>query len=147
MHPSKKRSLAYWITTSLVGLNFMVAGIAYLLGAPPVREAVAELGYPAYLVTWLGACKLLGGATLLAPRVARLKEWAYAGITFNLVAAALSHAAVAHPAPKVLAPLLLLAVALASWHLRPPSRRLEPSPSAAGAEGTAGAARAAASPG
>src|SRR5690606_12758266 len=76
MHPSKRRSLAYWITTSLVGLNFMVAGIAYLLGAPPVREAVAELGYPAYLVTWLGACKLLGGATLLAPRVARLKEWA-----------------------------------------------------------------------
>jgi uncharacterized membrane protein YphA (DoxX/SURF4 family) len=126
MQQSKARSIGYWITTSLAGLNLVIAGTAYLAGVPLVRDGVAELGYPVYLVTLLGGCKFLGGLALLAPRLPRLKEWAYAGITFNLVAAAMSHAAVGHPPAKVLAPLLVLGVALASWSLRPASRRLDP---------------------
>ena len=128
MHDSKARSTGYWLTTGLAGLNFLIAGTAYLVGVQPVRDAFAELGYPAYLVPFLGACKLLAGITLLAPRLPRLKEWAYAGITFNLIGAAASHAAAGHPAIKVMAPLLILAVALASWSLRPASRRLDPRP-------------------
>jgi len=77
------------------------------------------------VMTLLGACKVLGGLALLAPGVPRLAEWAYAGIVFNLVGAALSHAAVGHPMTKVMAPLVVLAVAVASWALRPPSRRLD----------------------
>ena len=85
---------------------------------------MAALGYPAYFVTILGARKLLGGLALLAPRLPRLKEWAYAGIAFDLTGAAFSHAAVAHPAAKVIAPLVILGLAAASWALRPASRRL-----------------------
>jgi uncharacterized membrane protein YphA (DoxX/SURF4 family) len=128
MHESRARSIAYWVTTSLAGLNFLIAGTAYLLGVQVVRDAVHELGYPAYLVPMLGACKVLAGLALLAPRLPRLKEWAYAGIAFNLVAAAASHAAVDHPANKVGAPLLVLAAALTSWSLRPSSRRFERRP-------------------
>jgi uncharacterized membrane protein YphA (DoxX/SURF4 family) len=36
---------------------------------------MAELGYPAYVVTILGAWKVLGGLAILAPRLPRLKEW------------------------------------------------------------------------
>jgi uncharacterized membrane protein YphA (DoxX/SURF4 family) len=125
MQQSKARSTGYWITTSLAGLNLLVAGAAYLAGVQVVRDGIAELGYPAYLVTLLGACKVLAGLALLAPRLPRLKEWAYAGITFNLIAAAVSHAVVGHPPEKVLAPLLVLGVALASWSLRPVSRQLD----------------------
>jgi len=128
MHDSKARSTGYWITTSLASLNLLIAGTAYLAGVQVVHDGFAELGYPAYLVTVLGGCKVLGSVALLVPRLPRLKEWAYAGITFNLIGAAVSHAAVGHPAAKVIAPLVVLGFVIASWSLRPASRRLDPRP-------------------
>jgi uncharacterized membrane protein YphA (DoxX/SURF4 family) len=124
MHESKARSTGYWITTSLASLNLLIAGAAYLAGVQVVRDGFAELGYPAYLITLLGGCKVLGGLALLTPGFPRLKEWAYAGIAFNLIGAAVSHAAVGHPAAKVIAPVAVLAVVVASWALRPANRRL-----------------------
>lgn len=67
---------------------------------------------------------MLGGLALLAPRLPLLKEWAYAGIAFNLSGAAVSHLAIGHPAAKVIVPLVILGLAAASWALRPASRRL-----------------------
>jgi hypothetical protein len=50
------------------------------------------------------------------PRVAdsRLKEWAYAGIAFDLTGATFSHVAVGNPAAKAIVPLVLLAIAATS---------------------------------
>ena len=118
------RAAGYWTTTTLVALAFLTGGAAYLARADEPLRGMAALGYPAYFVTILGAWKLLGGLALLAPRLPRLKEWAYAGIAFDLTGAAFSHAAVAHPAAKVIAPLVILGLAAASWALRPASRRL-----------------------
>jgi hypothetical protein len=61
---------------------------------------------------------------LLAPRFPRLKEWAYAGIFFDLTGAAVSHAASGDNASRVLVPLAFACLAFASWILRPPSRKL-----------------------
>ncbi len=62
--------------------------------------------------------------TNLAPRLPRLKEWAYAGIFFNMSGAAASHA-VSHDATwHVIVTASLAALALASWALRPQSRIL-----------------------
>ena len=63
---------------------------------------------------------------MLAPRLPRLKEWAYAGFAFDLSGAAVSHLVSADGIDKVVVPLFLLAIGLASWALRPASRRLEP---------------------
>ena len=49
---------------------------------------------------------------------------AYAGIAFDLTGAACSHAAVGDPAVKVIVPLVILAIAVASWALRPASRKI-----------------------
>jgi hypothetical protein len=84
---------------------------------------MAELGYPTYFVAILGFAKVLGAIAILAPRFPRLKEWAYAGIAFDLLAASASHAAIGHPAGNVVAPLVLFAIALLSWGLRPESRK------------------------
>jgi len=92
--------------------------------APPVIATMKALGYPAYVATILGVWKLLGAVTLLAPRLPRLKEWAYAGVVFDLTGAAFSHASAGDPVDKILIPLVLLAVAFASWALRPESRKL-----------------------
>jgi uncharacterized membrane protein YphA (DoxX/SURF4 family) len=118
------RNMGYWTATILIALSMLSAGAAYLGGAETPLRGMADLGYPAYVVTLLGIWKLLGGLALLAPRFPLLKEWAYAGITFNLTGAAFSHAAVSDPGTKVIVPLVLLAITAASWALRPESRRL-----------------------
>ncbi|MGZ5970135.1 MAG: DoxX family protein, partial [Polyangiales bacterium] len=85
---------------------------------------MGKLGYPAYFATILGTWKLLGAVAIVAPRYPRLKEWAYAGIMFDLTGASLSHLASGDPAGKVVTPLVLLGLAAASWALRPSKRVL-----------------------
>ena len=87
-------------------------------------RGLGSLGYPAYFVTILGTWKVLGGLAILAPRTPRLKEWAYAGIAFDLTGAAFSHISVGQPVVKAIVPLVILGVAVASWALRPASRVL-----------------------
>ncbi len=81
-------------------------------------EGLAHLGYPAYFATILGAWKLAGVAAILAPGLPRVKEWAYAGFSFALTGAALSHVAAGDPLGNVVAPLVPLGLMLASWVLR-----------------------------
>jgi len=133
MQASKARSAAYWTSTTLIALSMFSGGAAYLARAEEPLRGMAELGYPAYFVFLLGIWKILGGLAILAPRLPLLKEWAYAGIAFDLTGAAFSHAAIGHPVAKVIVPLVILGIAAASWALRPASRRIgspaeEPAP-------------------
>jgi hypothetical protein len=64
----------------------------------------------------------------VALRLPLLKEWAYAGIAFDLTRAAFSHAAMGHPAFKVIVPLVILAIAAVSWALRPAGESRTPGP-------------------
>jgi hypothetical protein len=126
----KSRKLAYAITTGLVALAFLAGGVFDLLRTPEVLEGMSHLGYPVYFASIIGLWKVLGAVAIVAPGFPRLKEWAYAGIFFDLTGAAVSHAAVGDPAGNIIAPLAMVAIAAASWALRPDSRKLA-SPSAA----------------
>jgi len=132
------RTASYWTTTALTAFAFLTGGMAYLSRADFAVGGMAELGYPAYFVT------ILGGLAILASQLPRVKEWAYAGIAFDLTGAAFSHLAVGHPAVKVTVPFVLLGIAAASWALRPASRVLaalgEPAPARTGARETVGVA-------
>ena len=66
----------------------------------------------------------LGAIVVAAPRLPRLKEWAYAGMIFDLTGAGISRAVTGDSASTVVMPLMLAGVVLASWSLRPPARRL-----------------------
>jgi hypothetical protein len=88
---------------------------------------VRILHYPPYFVTILGIWKVAGAIAILVPRFPRLKEWAYAGIFFDLTGAAASCAAVGGYGAygfHVLAPLFICVLAVASWALRPDSRKI-----------------------
>src|SRR5436305_2884787 len=122
------RRIAYWVTTGLTAFVFLSGGAADLARPGFVLEGMTHLGYPAYFVAILGAWKVLGGVVVLVPRLPRLKEWAYAGMAFDLTGAAASHAAVGDPAGKIVAPLVILGIVMASWALRPESRRLRDAP-------------------
>jgi hypothetical protein len=121
MHTNPKL-IGYWVTTGLFAAAFLAAGAAELASASGAVASTLALGYPAYLVTILGVWKVLSVPALLAPRFPRLKEWAYAGIFFDLTGAAASHAFSGESPGKIATPLVLLLIAAASWALRPPSR-------------------------
>jgi uncharacterized membrane protein YphA (DoxX/SURF4 family) len=125
--PSRTRLIFYWIATSLLALDMIVGGSWDLLRTAYVRGLMDTLGYPEYMLTILGVWKLLGVLAILAPRFPRLKEWAYAGIFFDLTGAAASHAICHDSRQKIVITLALTAIALASWALRPASRRLDAS--------------------
>lgn len=118
------RKIGYWLATGILAAAFLAGGLFDLGRSPQVIEALRHLGYPAYLAIILGTWKVLGALAIVAPGLPRLKEWAYAGMVFDLSAAAISHAAVHDGADKLLPPLLLLVFTGLSWALRPESRRL-----------------------
>jgi hypothetical protein len=121
----KTTSIAYWTTTGLVA--FFIGGggatqVAQYVGNP--HGVVPQLGYPMYFFAILGFWKVLGAITILVPGFPRLKEWAYAGIFFDLTGAAASCAAVGGYgayAFHVIAPLIITGFTVASWALRPQS--------------------------
>ena len=96
---------------------------------------MSHLGYPLYFAALIGAWKVLGALAILAPRLPRLKEWAYAGMFFDLSGAAISHGSVGDPPARWLTPLAILAVVVASWALRPKSRVLRGADPAVGPAG------------
>ena len=72
--------------------------------------------------------KLLGAATVLAPGLPLLKEWAYVGFAVELVGATTSHAIMADPVADTLRPAVILLLAAGSYLLRPAERRLAGTP-------------------
>jgi len=127
----KTKVIGYWATTIFVALELLAGGLTdlvqgreVLVVGQPVDQVMAHLGYPVYLLTILGWWKLLGAIALLVPRFPRLKEWAYAGIFFEMTGAAASLAARGDGAGTIIAPLNVAVLAVASWALRPQSRTL-----------------------
>jgi len=125
---SKSRTIVYWIMTALVAFFIGSGGIAQMMQyfASP-HAVVPVLGYPMYFFAILGFWKFFGALTILVPRFPRLKEWAYAGIFFDLTGAAASNAMSGGYGAygfHVIAPLIITGFMLASWALRPSSRKL-----------------------
>jgi hypothetical protein len=118
------RTVGYWTCTALVAFAFVSGGVVYVMRAPHALEGLQQLGYPVHFMVLLGVWKLLGGIAILLPRLPLVKEWAYAGILFDLTGASAAHVAMASDLRHVVVPLVIAALAAASWALRPASRRL-----------------------
>lgn len=118
------RRYGYWICTVLLALWLLPSGVLDILRVPGVVRILEHLGYPAYVGLILGAGKLLAIAALFAPGTRLLREWAYAGITFDLIGAFISHTVVHDSVGTAVTPLVVLALAAASYMLRPERYRL-----------------------
>lgn len=91
---------------------------------PQVREVIYRVGYPVYFLVILGVWKLLGSIAIIIPRFPRLKEWAYAGVVFNLTGALASNlVSGVRDATTVVYLIGMMGITAVSWALRPPSRR------------------------
>jgi uncharacterized membrane protein len=119
--PSPKPNLTYWISTIIVALNWTYGGVSSLLRVPSSMEVFHRLGYPDYFASMLGTAQLLGVVAILVPVPRTLREWAYAGLTFDVTAAIISLLAIGTPISHVTIPVIALVVVLTSyraWHAR-----------------------------
>jgi hypothetical protein len=118
----------YWVLTIGLAWELGFGGVSDLLRLDYVRMTVEHLGYPVYLLTILGVWKVLATVALLIPGFVLLKEWTYAGSFFMFTGPAASHIASGDAFIKWIGPVIGAGVTVASWALRPASRRLERGP-------------------
>jgi hypothetical protein len=124
-----KKTIAYWVTTGLFCAVVGFSGFAHFTHQAPMVEAMTHLGYPLYFMTIIGLAKGLGVLAALLPARPLLKEWAYAGLCFNLIGATASHAFSGDDLSHTIRPAIVLALCVASYLLRPDSRKLSSAPS------------------
>jgi hypothetical protein len=121
---NKRKKVLYWIFTIFLAFGMTAGGIQQLLQIGGYNDIVSRLGYPLYMLSILGAWKILGVFVILIPGWPILKEWAYAGFFFAMSGAAISHFVKGEPFAEAMPSLILLAVTILSWLLRPDNRRL-----------------------
>lgn len=81
-----------------------------------VNVGTKPLGYPDYFAYTLIICKVLGVTAITYPKTPeKLKEWAYAGLTFNLIFAFISHAYVDKNIGYMIMPLVVLGILAVSY--------------------------------
>ena len=110
-----------WVVTGLMAALLLLSAIPDVLRIPDALLVFKHLGYPPYLLAFLGTAKILGVATVLVPGLPRLKEWAFAGLTFDVAGALYSHLSVGDPpgawTPAVIA-LALVSGSYVAYHMR-----------------------------
>ncbi|MRG43828.1 DoxX family protein [Chitinophaga sp. SYP-B3965] len=102
----KKLKIIYWIFTGLLAVLMSIGSIPDIIMIPEARTLFQHLGYPMYLLPFVGVAKILGCIAIVVPGFNRLKEWAYAGLFFDITGALYSHITVGDPA-SVWLPLLI----------------------------------------
>src|SRR4030095_6433271 len=118
----KARIWIGWAVTGLMAALMLLSAVPDVLRVSEAMTVFKHLGYPPYLPLFLGTAKMLGVAAVLTPGVPMLKEWAFAGLTFDLTGALYSHLAVGDPAsgwmPAAIG-LVLMAGSYIAYRTRP----------------------------
>lgn len=87
----KKINIAYWIVTGIFAAFMGFSAVHDIMSHPDAIKMISEgLGYPAYILPFLGVAKLLGVIAILVPGFPKIREWAYAGLFFDLAGATYS---------------------------------------------------------
>jgi hypothetical protein len=83
----KKTKIIYW-TLTIIFAGFMAfTAIPDALLVPDAVKFMGHLGYPNYFTQFIGIAKLLGAIAIVIPGFRLIKEWAYAGLFFDLIGA------------------------------------------------------------
>jgi uncharacterized membrane protein len=87
----KKLNIYYWIFTGIFGLMMAASGIQHIIVTPESVDLIStKMKYPEYIIPFLGFVKVAGVIGILIPGYPRVTEWAYAGLMYDLLLAAVS---------------------------------------------------------
>ena len=120
----KRNKIIYWITTIFLSIGMTAGGIQQLLQIGGYNHIISALGYPLYLLSIIGAWKILGVIAILVPGFRLLKEWAYAGFFFTMSGAFVSHLVIGQAFAETVPSLILLVATVLSWGFRPADRKV-----------------------
>jgi hypothetical protein len=114
----KKIIIWYWVVTILFAAFMLFTAIPDVLMSPEAVTMITGLGYPKYFVPFIGVAKVLGVIAILIPGFKRIKEWAYAGLFFDLFGAIYSACAIGFQPPVLimLLPISFLFLSYYLWH-------------------------------
>ena len=87
MSNTKTTNILYWVFTGLFSLMMLLSSIPDIISDAASQEYFKNISLPNYLLPFLGWAKTAGVLVIIIPGFARLKEWAYAGLTFDLIGA------------------------------------------------------------
>jgi hypothetical protein len=79
--------ITYWVFTILLIVLMLFSAVSSFMKNADGVAMMQHLGYPYSVLTLLSVLKILGVIAILVPGFPRLKEWAYAGFTFDLMGA------------------------------------------------------------
>jgi len=111
----KTTKITYWTATIII---FLLDGLmpALTSNTELAKQGISHLGYPDYFRVLLTVFKIIGAILLIVPAVkGRVKEWAYAGFSFNFVSAAVSHWVVDGFDGQVIFPIVAFAILAVSY--------------------------------
>jgi uncharacterized membrane protein YphA (DoxX/SURF4 family) len=98
----KKTNTIYWIFTGIFAALMLFSALPDASNNPDAVKFMTGLGYPPYFTPFIGVAKILGCLAILLPVSPRLKEWAYAGLAFDLIGAIYSQLAAFPFSPAML---------------------------------------------
>ena len=87
----KKTKLTYWILTGVFAAFMLLSAIPDIFMSTDAVTFITALGYPRYIIPFIGVAKLLGAVAIVVPGFPRIREWAYAGLIYDLIGAAYSN--------------------------------------------------------
>ncbi|MGL6268570.1 MAG: DoxX family protein [Chitinophagaceae bacterium] len=87
----KSTKIIYWTTTILFSAFMIFSAIPDIAMNDEAKQFMRHLGYPDYFMPFIGIAKLLGSIAILTPGLKKIKEWAYAGLFFDLLGAVYSN--------------------------------------------------------
>ena len=117
MNNKKGTKIAYWIVTILMIILMLFSAVSSFTENPQGVALMQHLGYPMNVLRLLAVAKILGIIAILVPGFPRLKEWAYAGFTFDLIGALHAGLAAGDPLMQWLFVIVGIALVLASYFL------------------------------
>lgn len=116
----KKNKVIFWTATIVIALMEAVMPITTWILAPEFMTfGTKALSYPDYFAYTLVIAKVLGVLAIVYPKTpAKVVEWAYAGLSFTLIFAFISHACVDRNISFMLMPLAFLGILSISYMYR-----------------------------
>ncbi|MEP7142247.1 MAG: DoxX family protein [Ferruginibacter sp.] len=115
----KKTKIIYWVVTALFAALMIFSAVPDILMTPETIIFMNHLGYPDYFIPFIGIAKILGCIAILVPGFPRIKEWAYAGLAFDIIGATYSGIAtdgLQLPMTFMLLPILLCILSYFYYH-------------------------------
>jgi uncharacterized membrane protein YphA (DoxX/SURF4 family) len=114
---NKKIKITYGVILTLLTIGLLMSAVPSVLKLPyAVEHFTKNLGYPEYLLVFTGIAKILGLIALFIPGYPRIKEWVFAGLTYDLLGAIYSSLSAGYSLAESL-PIVIDLVLLASLYI------------------------------